>query len=464
MAMRKVLIIVVVFCLAGILGATQLHHSSVEFDEGSYLTTFMSVNAGFALYKPTSFAQLPGFFILTNPFLLLFGQTLLIARLSIFFWSLIGVCGILWISNILTEDFSFGLLTMAILYTIPLYTKEILTFHIDALPSVFSLLALASILEFSQKKKTIWITFATFFTIIAILTKLDISLLPTIVIVYLSSKRKTNSMLKDSIVSIGTLLITFFLISLPFGLQNVIQAFVFRVLATKKTHMDIALFSHLLVSQSLLMGVFVLGIILSSILLLKKKGNIFLLSFYIWTLTTIFLLFLYHPLELHHFMLLTIPACLLLSYLIVLLKKIFKGNKYVQFYPILLIGFVLLIHIGTSFSFLNSLMNTTQKQAIQIIESHTLPKDFIVSDDELLSPFTNRLTPPGLTDVSFVRIQTGDLSPALFEKNIKTYKPKLVLPITGRLTSISNLKNILLENRYILLNVNFPYPVYIRNY
>ena len=71
------------------------------------------------------------------------------------------------------------------------------------------------------------------------------------------------------------------------------------------------------------------------------------------------------------------------------------------------------------------------------------------------------MPPPELSDISQVRIRSNNLTTENFMKAINTYKPKLIIPWNGRLESIRNFKNILMDYR-ILTSISTSKNIYIR--
>src|SRR3989338_6923077 len=93
-------------------------------DEGIYLTSFLLVDKGYPAYKKTYFSQPPGF--------ILFGKTLQASRLTVGLWSIIGLMTIIWIGLELKNKWT-GLLAISLLFLIPSYSNQSLTFQSDIL-------------------------------------------------------------------------------------------------------------------------------------------------------------------------------------------------------------------------------------------------------------------------------------------------------------------------------------------
>src|SRR5260221_8111434 len=237
----------VLVCIAVVLvlffSAYQLRsHQSIEWDEGVYLTTFKSVQHGFPIYEQTYLSQPPGFFVALFPLYAVFGSTIESGRLAVFFYSLIGLLGIIWLGWEL-KSIVFSFLAISVLYTIPIYTEQILTFHADSLPSTFSVLALASIFRFRNMAQWRWVFLSALFVTIAVLIKADVSVLPSLLCILLFGilieRRKTFDFIKSCAVIGLTALVVLAVFTIPFGLSSVFSDVVqLRVQAANASSAD----------------------------------------------------------------------------------------------------------------------------------------------------------------------------------------------------------------------------------
>lgn len=442
-----------IFLAIAISGIKLLSHPSVEFDEGVYMTTFQVVNKGYSLYNPTFFSQPPGFYFLTNPIFKLFGQTLESGRLAIFLWSLIGIIGILWI-GFEVEAIFFSIIAIGILYLIPLYSSEILTFHADSLILVFSTLSLAAFLRFKNTFSLKQILLSSFFLSLSILVKLDfLILIPNIVTIFFITKEGIISkkhLQKVYLLWISSLLIFISIFTLPFGIKNIIN----NVLGLRLEAISYFPFNPLsiynyLITEKLLFVIIVLGILLSIFTVYKKIHNYKIsLIFLTWVITSLVVLFIYHPLFLHHLVFLTISSSALLAYSLYILIKIKFSKKHLSLLIIIFIFLVSFFRLSYAFSKNTEILNNEEKKGIQIILTNTNKNDFVVSDDGLLNGISQRLAPPNLVDLSYVRINTGNLKTSDFEKSINLFSPKLIMFWNGRLQNLANINYILQKYNY----------------
>lgn len=177
------------FFIILIKGYFLLQRPFVDNDEGIYLTSFLLVNKGYHLYKEVFFSQLPGFPLLVYPGFISFGNSLLAARLTIFLWSVIGCLGILWFLKELKKTHLFLIIILTI-WLVPKYFNQATILQSDALVPTFSVLTLASLMRFVNKKSIIWLVSSFIFFLIGFATKLDVAvILPMLTIFFFYFKK-----------------------------------------------------------------------------------------------------------------------------------------------------------------------------------------------------------------------------------------------------------------------------------
>ena len=193
-------------------------------DEGIYLTSFLLVDKGYPAYKKTYFSQPPGFLLTVYPGFILFGKTLQAARLTVGLWSLIGLLAIIWIGFELKNKW-VGLLAIGLLFLVPSYFNQSLTFQSDILITTFSLICLAALIKFGKNLYLPWFIISTFFLNLSFWTKFDITFFPSFILFFwfmygekkITFKEITNLFLIFLAESMGF----FILFILPFGAREV---------------------------------------------------------------------------------------------------------------------------------------------------------------------------------------------------------------------------------------------------
>ncbi|MDO8583161.1 MAG: hypothetical protein Q7R51_01375 [bacterium] len=444
--------VLVLLTILMLFNLSKLNHPATEFDEGVYLATFQLANAGYPLYSETFFSQPPGFFTVINPLFTAFGETLQSGRLSILLWSFVGLLAIFWIGYEI-GFLGFALITIICLYSIPLYTTEIITFHADSVPAVFSLLAFALSLRYLKTKSVIWLIAMTFCIAAPAMIKLDITIIPSVTLLFILARKK---LIKNLLFSFFAFVFFVFIFTVPFGIENVVNTAVSLRLQimSHESFNPLKLFI-LLSTQKTLLYVFISGILLFGISIFKKIGKLSIhCALLLWIATSFLMLLIYRPLFPHHLFLLIMPCVLLFGYeLSLILKKIdiLKQISTIIFFVFLIILCKETIH---RFNQLQMIETNSELEAIRIIEKYTKTTDFVVSDDGILNGITRRLAPPPLSDISQVRVSSGNLSTDLFDRSLTAYKPKLIVVWNKRLTNINNFSGILKKHHYQLLFKN----------
>ncbi|MFH0979563.1 MAG: glycosyltransferase family 39 protein [Candidatus Roizmanbacteria bacterium] len=444
--MKKIGFIVLVSILTAFIFLSQIKLASrpvYENDEGIYLTSFLLIDKGHPAYKETFFSQPPGFLLTAYPGFALFGKTLIAARLTVGFWSVVGLLTILWISFELGNKL-IGILTIGILYLIRYYTNQTLTFQSDIIVTTFSLLSLVSVLRYFKSQKLTWFIMAVFFLNFAFWTKFDITLVPVFAVslLYLIKvllRKEKRSSLRLTLTFFAVSVIFFLIFILPFGLKEVFNdSIMLRFQAINQKTNFWLLFDYLkkdIILLSVLLGTFLLGFIS------KKEIKFSAIILVVWTFSSFVFFFFYRPLFAHHLVILSVPTALLFSYLLYLLIRSNKKIFITVVFSVLAIS--MLNYINIVLKSPPKILNKEQQKAVEIILENTSKNDLVVSDEAILNAVSGRLPPPELSDVSYVRIYSNNLSPQKFKEIIIKYKPKLIISWNGRLRSIKNFNSVL---------------------
>jgi 4-amino-4-deoxy-L-arabinose transferase-like glycosyltransferase len=430
----------------------------LDNDEGIYLTSFSLVDKGHPAYKKTYFSQPPGYLLSVYPGFILFGKTLPAARLTISLWSFIGLLAIVWIGYELKDKWA-SLLAVGLLSLIPHYFNQALTFQSDVLITTFSLISLAALIRFRKRYFLPWFIISAIFFNLAFWTKFDVTFFPSIMLAVfiafkekkLSFKKIINLFLIFIAVSVG-FFITFIA---HFGIKEVFyNSILLRFQAATSSSSPTLL--YYLKKDVVLTVIIILNIFL---IFFKRKNfrhptNIILL----WGIFTFILFIFYRPLFSHHLVMLAVPMVLLFS----LLTGYFLKDK--KLFALIVVG-ILTIALGAriylTIQSSTKLVGNQQQSAIEIIKTNTKIDDIVVSDEEILTGLSGRTPPPELSDVSQVRIKSGNLTPENYAKIINIYKPKLIIPWNGRLELLKNFKENLTDYR-LLISFSKSKNIYIR--
>lgn len=418
-----------------------LNHPVYDNDEGIYSTTYLLVNAGHPLYKSTFFSQLPGFFLTTYSGFILFGKILPAARLTILLWSIIGLFGILWLAYEI-KKIEVGFFTIILLFLIPTYYNQIVTFQSDALVLTFSILSLASLLKYKKGSHLIWFIISIIFFTLGFWIKIDVSLIPTLIIIIMSIPQK-NHYLKLIFWFLIINAVIFAVLILPFGVVNIVKNFISLRLQAAAVYP----FNPFLLLNYLIKDFYLTLIIIFSFIFVLLNKNLlkdFIVKIILtWFLTSLILLIIYRPLFPHHLVFLAFPASLLFAFSYFSIIKQYFNQKQIKFMIIVLLTLVLINRFAILKSSPQELLSSDQKTAVNLITSLTKKNDYVVSDEEILNAVSQRLPPSQLSDISFVRIKSQNLTRLQFKKIINYYQPKLIITWNGRLDSFGNFENLL---------------------
>ena len=428
-------------------------------DEGIYLTSFLLVNNGNPPYKKTYFSQPPGFLLSVYPGFVLFGKTLQVARLTIGIWSFIGLLAIIWISFELKNKWT-GLLAIGLLFLTPSYYNQALVFQSDILITTFSLISLASLIKFGKNFHLSWFIISVFFLNLAFWTKFDITFFPSffifIYVLFKDNKIPTKNIYNLFYIFCAVSFSFFLILIFPFGIREVFNnSILLRFQAATISPNSFVFFEYL--KNDIILLVIVLGSLILSFI--KNKDIRYPINIiYLWGIFVLIIFFFYRPLFPHHLVVLTVPMTLLFTQIFDLFfsnKKIFRSVVLI----ILIISLCNRIYLTVNTS--TKLIDDQRQNAVNTINKYTKIDDFVVSDEEIFNGISSRLPPPELSDVSQVRIRSNNLTPENFKKIIQKNKPKLIIPWNGRLESMKNFKENLLDYK-ILTSFSSSKNIYIR--
>lgn len=428
-------------------------------DEGVYLTSFLLIDRGHPAYKKIYFSQPPGFLLTVYPGFVLFGKTLQAARLTIGIWSIIGLLAIIWIAFELKNKWA-GLLMMSLLFLIPSYYNQSLTFQSDILVTTFSLLSLITLLKFRKNLNLSWFIISSIFLNLAFWTKFDITFFPSFILVlFLLFKEKKISVQK--LVNLFLILFTvslgfFIFFILPFGIKEVFyNSILLRFQAMTTSSTSFLLFDYL--KMDMVLSTIIMTSLTIGLFKLNKLDSTQKIIF-LWNIFVLILFLFYRPLFPHHLVMLTVPMVLLLSQVA---GYFFSDKKLFRSIIIIVLVISLSNRVYQTTKHSSKLINDQQQKAIEIIRKYSGVDDVVISDEEILNGISGRLPPPELSDTSFVRIGSNNLTPEDFKKIINVYKPKLIIPWNGRLESIENFKDSLVGYK-LLTSFSDSKNIYVR--
>lgn len=427
-------------------------------DESIYLTTLLLIVKGFSAYRNTFVSQPPFFILAVYPIFHLLGNTIAAARIVVGIWSLAGLAAVFWLTAEMKKK-EAGLLAAGFLLLIPHFTQQMVTLQSDAIASACSLLALAAFIRFTVSRKLVWYAACSLFLNMAFWTKFDVTLVPSLILgVYLYHK-KSGLRLGLLFLVVSTLFLTAAI--LPFGLGAVWDNVVtLRLQAAQTTPFTFQFFNYIGTDPALML-LLALGFIylfLNRSSLKQTEGTIAL-----WVVATLITLITYRPLFSHHLTLLAVPVslwCGLSIYNSLERHRIFL--ILVTFSVSLLAAISLLLFVSRHRS--STFLSESEISAVACIRNNTNSNDTVVSDNEILNAASGRLPPPPLSDVSYIRITSGNLTPEYFSAMLRIYRPKMVIAWNGRLLALRHFDQLLKEYTEISCGVTSKGKrVYVRN-
>lgn len=460
MKSKVFIILITIFLL--VIFVTQfklINRPIVDNDEGIYLTSFLLVDRGFPAYKKTYFSQPPGFLLSVYPGFKLFGSNLQAARLTISLWSIIGTLAIIWIGFELKNIWA-GLLLIVLLNIIPTYYNQALVFQSDILVTTFSLISFGALLRFGKKINLFWFIVSIFFLNLTFWTKFDITFFPSfglfVLLLFKERKISLKNVVDYFLIFCAVSLIFFLIFILPFGIKEVFNnSILLRFQASSSSSSSFLLFNYL--KKDFVLSVIILISLFLSFI--KKKFIHYPINvIFIWAIFVLTIFFFYRPLFPHHLVILTVPIVLLFSLLIDLL---FNDKKILRNMVLMMLIISLINRIYITIKTPSRIINDQQQKVVEMIKKYTTTNDLIVSDEEILNGLSGRLPPPELSDISFVRIRSNNLTSESFKQIVNKYKPRLIIPWNGRLESIKNFKKNLSDYQ-LLTSFSNSKNIYIR--
>lgn len=455
--LRTALICCAVVCLVLLVCAVQMRaYPTTEFDEGVYWATFKSVQHGFAPYRETYMSQPPGFLVVTFPIYAALGSTLEAARLAVFFYSLVGLLALVWLGWELKSTL-FAFIAIGVLYFVYIYRTQIMTFHGDSLPAAFLTLALAAILRYRNTSKWYWVALSGVCVATAAMIKGDVAVVPSIGLVLLAvlvEKRRIADFLKACVIFAVAFGIAALVFTVPFGITDVYDNVVgLRLAVAQGTSADPQTFINFFNEQPALVYLLAAGAVLGILAFIAVRDARFpLMLLAAWVATTIVSLMIYHPLLPHHLAFLAVPITALFAFALFKLLNLIKIPRLLPAAVTIFVLVMLWVRFQSTSAPQPGSATPLQQKGVQLVQTHTQPGDYIISDDGIVSALSDRLIPPDLTDISFVRIASGGVNPALLEDSLKTYQPKMVLVWADRLRNVPNFEGLMTQYHYRLLD------------
>src|SRR5262249_48457864 len=142
-----------VVLLALLLRLWPLAGLATDYDEGVYWQSLRAMANGQPLFAATFSSQPPFFLFALYPFYLLFGQTLVAARLALVLYSLAGVVAMYFAGRAIAGRWT-GVIAAALLALDPLYAVESRTLQAEAPALVLQIICVALAAEAARRVRS----------------------------------------------------------------------------------------------------------------------------------------------------------------------------------------------------------------------------------------------------------------------------------------------------------------------
>ncbi len=427
-----------------------------SYDEGVYWQSLRSLAQGYTLYGQIFYSQPPAFLLSIFPAYLVFGQSILAARMGIVLLSLCGLLGALFVGKVLRGN-GGALFALLLLVVNPLYLTASQTLQADGPSTALMVLAVGlAYLWWECPAGVAGYALAILTAIVLVLSILSklfglADLVPIGLLALAHLWRAWRQPMGKRFAYGGSLLagacafmLTGLLFIVPFSssfspLWD--QVITFHTVA--KAHSTSGNGGNLpklwLALRTPLGALALYGTLVSLV-----RGDWRVLPLIAWFLAVFYLLWQQVPL-LHHHLVTLMPPLVLLATMSLGPFPVIRGPSRLRFSLGNSIAIVALcVTIVYFVPILRSTYqgaqrhgnNTNTHKSLQVahdLEAVTRPDQLVITDAPFLVAEANRSTPPQLVDTSFVRIGSGYLSDEQLTQLAEQSSVHTVLFYTGRL-------------------------------
>jgi len=479
-----------------------LRHYPLDFqDEGAYWQSLRAMAAGQPLFSVVFSSQPPFFLLGVFPFYLLFGQTLVAARLGVVLYSLLGLAASYYIGRAVAGRWA-GVIACALLAVDPLYLAESHTLQAEMPSEGFALagVALAAIGRVGAQRR--WRAAASGVVLgLGVLTKLfDLGALapaalylaaPLFVAVRDKQRRREDMrealrlVVPDLLLLAAGFVVACAAVLAPFfSVRGLVydQVVRFHLVAERTTALGPGgLLHNVGVIRDNVVGYYsipYLLLVLAGVALAVWRRAWTLTPLVVWLVISLALLVRQQPLIWHHVVLLAPLLALIAGAALPLaftlhprsLSRRQRGQRDGGWEGVGMLTYALLILVGVAaFTSLwqsvdqnrfrvdtNPPPAALQRRMAAVLHDHTRPGELVVTDGQYIAGLAGRSVPGELVDTSAVRIDTGAIDPRYFSlrrlEDITTRDHvRTVLFATGRLDGVLYGFRPWVEQRYRLV-------------
>lgn len=475
---------------------------STDYDEGVYWQSLRTLAQGHVLFSQIFSSQPPFFLLSLYPFYILFGQTLVAARLGIVIYSLIGIVALYFAARAIAGPWA-GVVAAALLAVDPFYLTESYTLQAEIPALVFEIACVAfaaTAIRRSGRWRRIFACLSGVMLGLGVMTKLFdvVAFVPAVL--YLAEPvyqafagedgrlcRPTalevwtygRAALPDIALFVAGMLVPCVLVAIPFAghLGDFYeQAVRFHLAAGHAVNRGLSYNMKLLLkapTEYLLILLAVAAVVLGA---WRRDWRI--VPPLTWAALSFVLLLQQQPLFEHHRVLLSPPFALLGSLVIPLIVSVardaslLQGDKRaavvsprVARIAMVYVALVTLVSLGVGMFNVRDAarpISETQWQMAVALRAETLPQDQIVTDDQYIAGLADRTVVPELVDTSQVRIASGYLTAQQLESVITKADARVILFASGRFDSVPGFREWVRENYIQAIDFGDGRALYIR--
>jgi 4-amino-4-deoxy-L-arabinose transferase-like glycosyltransferase len=461
---------------------------SRDYDEGVYLTSARMVAAGHPLFSSVFSSQPPVLVEMLALSFRLFGETVVVGRELIIFFSLITLGSVALIAAHWVNRYAAPLTIVALALTLTFF-KLSLVVQAEPPALAFALLAILAVLRARQRSwRSGWLIVGGICFALGIFCKLFIAplIVPIAFLLLLSPQASGSSKWKLEAVNLnaaskcarrllvfslaGGIVLCVWLSFYEFGyLYDQVASFhlAMRHIFPLDRINNLQQVGELLRAE--------IGLTLSAILgmiILFRKNFLAAAWLCIWIISVCIFAINHTPLYWRHLALLLPPLALAAGASVLWVPDVWRRP---WSRPLLLLLLLPLFNYETGAGFGLSLkrdlktlsagsqLEEQNREVEKLIRQHTLPEDFVVSDEQIQVFLSGRRLPPQLCDTSFSRIRAGYLTD---EQAIQASEgARMIILWNGRLSQLSKYRQWVRSHFRALLETEDPggmNEIYIR--
>jgi hypothetical protein len=466
---------------------------SLDYDEGVYWQSLRALSAGHPLFTDIFSSQPPGFLLCIYPFYLLFGQSLVAARLAIMLYSLAGLVAMYLLGRAIGGRWT-GIVACALLAVDPLYLIESRTLQAEAPSVAFQLacVALAALAMRRTGRARHLLALASgvalglgvmvkLFDVVAAVPALMYLLLPVGLVCLDEMGRLRRPARRDlvhgarealpdvALLVVGTVgaMLLVLLPYLPHWGAVYDQVVAFHLRAGHAFNYGLLHNLQEIARAGEEYPVFIVAVVAVAFAVYRRDWRI--LPPALWLLVSFIFLVQQQPLLDHHRVLLSAPLALTAAVGLAIAASVWPNSapagKRRSLPPdhqrqrqgvamLALTGLTLIA--GLAFGLHDARISAqppteAQMQMVVALERLTVPGAVVVCDDQYIAGLADRNVPPELVDTSLVRIRAGYLTATQLEAAITRSNARAILFASGRFELIPGFKE--------WVQANFPQQV-----